>query len=186
MTSEIQHVEEVYQSAELLHSLEDINTAIEQMAADITRDLQGSSPILIPVMTGGLIFAGALLPKLPFPLQLDYLHATRYRGDCQGGLIHWLSEPKTSLKGRVVLILDDILDGGVTFREIVAYCREHGAEKVLTAVLVDKVGARDETGLQSADYTGLKCDNRFVFGYGMDYKEYLRNAPGIFAVTNME
>ncbi len=186
MTTDLQHIEEIYQTAELLHGMDEIQTAIDTMAKEIAQDLQAESPILIPVMTGGLIFAGALLPRLGFPLQLDYLHATRYRGDCEGGLIHWLAEPKTSLKNRVVLIVDDILDGGVTLREIVAYCREHGAEKVYTAVLVDKVGARDDKGLQRADYTGLECDNRFVFGYGMDYKEYLRNAPGIFAVNNKE
>jgi len=87
------------------------------------------------------------------------------------------------LKDRAVLIVDDILDGGLTLSAIVDYCRAQGARSVLTAVLVDKLNARLPDGLHSADFCGLHVDNHYVFGYGMDYKGYLRNAPGIYMVA---
>ena len=89
-----------------------------------------------------------------------------------------------SLEDRVVLVADDILDEGLTLHEILEYCREAGAREVYSAVLVEKQRARDP-GIRSADFTGLPVVDRYVFGYGMDYKGYLRNARGIYAVRGL-
>jgi hypoxanthine phosphoribosyltransferase len=131
-------------------------------------------------MNGGVVPFGRLVSRMDFPLQLDYCHATRYRGDTQGGDLHWLKEPSESLTDRAVLIVDDILDEGYTLQALTEACAVQGAASVHTAVLAVKRHDRG-VGLQ-ADFWALEVEDRYVFGYGMDYKDYLRNAPGIFAV----
>ncbi len=177
------HIRDVKAKATCLYSRQDIENALDGMAKEIHQALSEENPLLLCVMVGGLIPAGNLLPRLDFPLEVDYLHATRYRGATRGGELHWLVKPRTSLKDRVILIIDDILDGGITLAEIVNFCHQAQAKKVLTAVLLDKKLERLPGGLPKADFTGLTVGNGYVFGYGMDYKEYLRNAPGIFVVA---
>jgi hypoxanthine phosphoribosyltransferase len=176
-------IREVLAKATCLHSRADVDAAIDRMAREIHNKLEDSNPVLLVVMVGGLISAGHLLTRLDFPLEVDYVHATRYQSSLRGGEIHWRAEPKTSLKDRTVLILDDILDLGVTLSAIIEYCKDQGATEIYTGVLVDKIRPREVGGLAKADFTGLEIADRYVFGYGLDYKEYLRNAPGIYAVA---
>ncbi|HDP90165.1 MAG TPA: hypoxanthine-guanine phosphoribosyltransferase [Thioalkalivibrio sp.] len=174
----------VYAEADCLVTGAEIEQALERMARAITEDLADANPLVVCIMTGGLVAAGQLLTRLEFPLQLDYLHATRYRGATSGGAeVHWLVEPHRSLDGRNVLLVDDILDEGHTLAAIQAYCHGHGAESVRTAVLVDKRHDRKHPDA-SADYIGVEVADRYLFGSGMDYKEYLRNAAGIWAVKD--
>ena len=145
--------------------------------------MSGENPIIMCVMNGGLILAGMLLPRLDFPLQVDYLHATRYREKLTGADLQWKAFPSLDLTGRVVVLVDDILDEGDTLVGIRAYCLAQGAAQVLCAVLVDKNHARRHPALPRADITGLDAPDRYLFGFGMDYKGYLRNAPGVYAVA---
>lgn len=177
------HIKDVYEKATCLFTTEQVNTALDKMAGEITDKLYDSNPVILCVMIGGLVPLGNLMPRLDFPLEVDYVHATRYRGATTGGELHWRAEPSTDLTGRTVLVVDDILDRGVTLQAILDYVAAKGAKEVYSAVLVDKVDARVEEGLQHADFVGLECENHYIFGYGMDYKEYLRNAPGIFVVA---
>lgn len=173
----------VLDHADLVFSPEQIDKALDEMSLDITRDYADKNPLCITVLIGGLVFAGHLLPKLKFPLELDYLHATRYRGELKGSdALHWLAKPNASLKDRDVLILDDILDEGITLAEIIKYCTAHGARSVKSAVLIDKKVEKSPDGVMSADYFALTAPDKYLFGYGMDYKENWRNAPGIYAL----
>jgi hypoxanthine phosphoribosyltransferase len=156
------------------------------MATEIGARLAESNPLCLCVMNGGVVPTGQLLPRLDFPLQLDYLHVTRYRGETRGGDTHWLREPGLPLVGRTILVIDDILDQGLTLAAIVAHCQAQGAREVYTAVLADKQAPRAPGGLARADFTGLRLPDRYVFGYGLDYREYWRNAPGIYAVAYPE
>lgn len=167
--------------AERLFSRAEVEAALERMAARINARLRGQDPLLLCVMVGGVVPTGLLLPRLSFPLQLDYLHVTRYRGETAGGALRWIKHPDIPLPGRVVLIIDDVLDEGITLAAIVAACRAHGAKQVLTTVLVQKRVDRAHASIQ-ADFVGLQAENRYLFGYGMDFKNYLRNADGIYAV----
>jgi len=178
----IQEIRDVYAKAERIYSSQDIAAAYDRLAEAITRSLADSNPLVIPIMVGGLIPGGQLLPRLDFPLQVDYLHATRYQGKTRGGDLHWLVRPSHSLQDRVVLLIDDILDEGVTLSAICDACREAGARQVYTAVLLNKLHSR-KSGLE-ADFVGLDVEDRYVFGCGMDYKDYLRNAPGIYAIPD--
>lgn len=175
---------EVYREAELLHSDAEVEAAIERMAGQISARLADANPVVLCVMTGAVILAGRLLPKLEFPLQIDYVNATRYGHDTRGGELEWLIEPRIELAGRNVLILDDILDEGHTLLGIEAYCRDKGANEVRSAVLVEKLHARKAEGVE-AHFSGIQVADRFLFGGGMDYKGYWRNAPGIFAVKGL-
>ena len=177
-----QDIKEVYQRATCLFSREEVELAIDTMAQKIHQKISHENPVLLCVMIGGLVPMGSLLLRLDFPLELHYVHATRYRGETKGGNLHWKASPSFNIEGRTVLIVDDILDGGLTLSAIVDYCKEQGAKKVLTAVLVDKEHVREPGGLEKADFCGLNVEDRYIFGYDMDYKEYLRNAPGIFVV----
>ena len=169
------------EKADLLFNAEEIENAITKMATSITARLSNHNPLLLPIMNGGLVVGGKLIPQLNFPLQIDYLHATRYRGETSGSELHWLKKPVQTLKDRVVLLIDDILDEGITLSAIIDYCHEAGAKEVLTAVLAEKILEQDKP-IQHADFTGLTVPNRYVFGYGMDYYEYHRNLAGIYAV----
>jgi hypoxanthine phosphoribosyltransferase len=174
------HIQEVYQKATCLHTKQEIEKELDRLALEIHDTLSEKSPLLLSVMVGGLVLAGNLLPRLDFPLALDYVHATRYRGNFSGSDLHWKAKPSTPLKDRTILILDDILDQGITLQSIIDYCHAEGAKEVLTAVLLDKHECRLPGGLPEANFVGLAIPDCYVFGYGLDYKEYLRNAPGIF------
>ena len=168
------------QRAELIFSREEVEAALDRMAGEITRRLEEADPLVLVAMNGGLVPAGLLLPHLEFPLRLDYLHATRYRERTFGTELEWKRAPEESLEGRTLLIIDDILDEGHTLEAILEHCRQAGAREVLSAVLVHKVHPRSN-GLE-ADFTGVKAPDRYLFGYGMDYRGYWRNAPGIYAI----
>ena len=173
-------IQQVYQQADCLHSQQQVEAAIGKMGKDITTALEKKNPLLLCVLTGAIVPTGQLLTHLDFPLELDYIHATRYSGETSGGKLHWIAEPRISLSNRVVLVVDDILDEGHTLAEILEYCHAQGASEVYSAALVEKLHDRKQD--VQADFIGLEVEDRYVFGYGMDYKGYLRNAPGIYAV----
>lgn len=178
-----QKILEVYEKSTRLFSTHEVEVALDKMAKDIHMCLHDKNPVLLCVMVGGLVPMGNLLPRLDFPLEVDYVHATRYNGEISGGELIWKVKPSVDLANRTVLVVDDILDGGVTLAAILKEVKAMGAENVYSAVLVDKHHNRVENGLEKADFVGLEVDDHYIFGYGMDYNEYLRNAPGIFVVS---
>ena len=180
-TISISQVKEVNARARCIYSKEQVEVALDVMAAEITRFLVERDPILLCTMHGGLITTAKLVTRLRFPLQLDYLHVTRYRESTHGTNLDWKCYPSLSLQGRVVLVIDDILDEGTTLESIVEYCKKQEAAEVFTAVLIEKLHDHKLSNIV-ADFVGLKVDDCYIYGYGMDYKGYLRNAPGIFAI----
>ena len=167
--------------AEVIHSAETVNATLDRMAAEIRDRLSESYPLVLCVMTGGVVFCGQLLARLDFPLDFDYLHATRYRGSNQGGELVWKHRPATALYGRRVLIADDILDEGHTLAEVRRWCIEQGATDVRIAAMTVKDHDRCVAGIR-ADYVGLHLPDRYVYGFGMDYHEQGRNLPAIYAL----
>ena len=140
MTVSLQEVDLVWREADCLFNREEVRAAIDVMAEKITAQLKDTNPLVLSLMSGAMVIAGKLLPRLDFHLQLDYIHATRYRNQLSGG------------------------------------------NEVYSAVLVEKHHDRRQPPGLKADFVGLDVPDRYVFGYGMDYKGYLRNAPGIYAV----
>lgn len=185
MSVDLAHIRQVMAEADCLYNDAEVDAAIGRVAQAINADLAEHNPVVFCVMNGGLIFSGKLLPKLDFPLELSYLHATRYRNETTGGELFWKAKPEISFIDRDVLIVDDILDEGHTLSAIIDFCRHAGAREVHTAVLIDKDHDRKARPDLKANYVGLSCVDRYIFGYGMDYKGYWRNAPGIFAVKGL-
>ena len=166
--------------AEPVHSAAAVQAAVDEVAARIHAQLAARNPLVLCVMTGGVVFCGQLLPRLDFPLDFDYLHATRYGPETQGGKISWRSAPWIPVKDRTVLVVDDILDEGVTLAAVKESLRRLGAAEVLLAVFADKLNGKSKP--VSADFVGLTVPDRFVFGFGMDIHGAWRNLPAIYAV----
>jgi len=177
----LKDMEDVLRQADCLRSAAEVDAALARMALEITERLDGTDPVAFCVMNGGLFVTGKLVEKLPFSLELDYLHATRYGTETCGGNLHWKVRPERKLKGRKVLLVDDILDEGVTLAEITRYCKEEGAAQVYSAVLVDKIHDRKALGAK-ADFVGLQVEYRFLFGCGIDIAGYWRHLPALYAM----
>ena len=178
-----QEAKRILAEAELLVSAEESALAVRRVAAEITVRLTDANPLVLAVMGGAVVFTGQLLPQLAFPLDFDYLHVSRYGDVTAGGQLAWIVEPRSDVTGRVVLVVDDILDEGVTLAEIRKRLLAQGATEVLSAVFADKNLGR--TKPIAADFVGVHLPNRYVFGYGMDVKGAWRNLPAVYAVKGL-
>ena len=168
------------ENSDLIASAAEVEAAVRRLAAEISQRLAGAYPLVLAVMGGAVVFAGQILPRLRFPLDFDYIHASRYGAQTRGASVEWRVTPPESVKGRTVLVLDDILDGGDTMAAIRERMRALGAAQFFCAVLVEKI--LDRAKPIAADFVGLSIADRFVFGYGMDDKGYWRNLPEIRAM----
>lgn len=168
------------EGADVVHSAEVVAAAVDRVAGEITERLEQTNPLILCVMTGGVMFAGQLMARLPFPADFDYLHATRYGQDTSGGALSWRAAPWTSVKDRTVLVVDDILDEGVTLAAVKDRLLHQGAKDVYLAVVADKENGKDKP--VAADFSALTVPDRFVFGYGMDAYGAWRNLPAIYAL----
>jgi hypoxanthine phosphoribosyltransferase len=168
------------EDSDLVASAAEVRTAVERVAAEIERQLSKQYPLVLAVMGGAVVFAGQILPLLRFPLDFDYVHASRYGAMTRGSRIEWRVKPPALVRGRAVLVLDDILDHGETMHAIRNGLLELGAQSVHCAVLVEKIlpGAKPI----KPDFVGLRIPDRFVFGCGMDAKGFWRNLPEIRAM----
>jgi len=180
MTVSIQRAHDQLQQAELLYSAGQVQAALQRVAQQINAELADSHPLVLSVMGGAVVFSGQLLPLLDFPLDFDFVHASRYGGARKGGAMQWKVAPGENVRGRVVLALDDILDEGHTLNELRKLVLEMGAKKFYSAVFADKKHGRIKP--IQADFVGLELPDRFVFGYGMDIEGAWRNLPAIYAV----
>lgn len=169
--------------ADCVFSADEVEAALDAVAARIGADYADKNPLILCVMKGGAFTSAMLLQRMQFPLEFDYIQVTRYRNTTRGGEIDWRVEPDTSIEGRHVLIVDDILDEGVTLQAIVEYCRRRRAASVEVAVLARKRHPRVVDGAR-ARYIALELPDRYVFGCGMDYRGYFRNFNGIYAVND--
>lgn len=173
-------------NAEVVFDRAALEQAIARMAMDVARDFAGSVPVYLTVMHGGLPFAAQLAMAVGahgVDLEFDYLHATRYRGATTGAGLSWLHRPATPLRGRRVLVADDILDEGHTLLAVKQWCEQEGAADVRVAVLALKHHDRRAPGI-AADYVAIEVPDRYVYGYGMDYHEQGRNLPAIYALKD--
>jgi len=168
------------EDSDLISSAAEVEAGVARVAAEIQETLKDKYPLALIVMGGAVVFAGQLLPRLRMPMDLDYIHATRYGAATSGGGIDWRVEPPRSVRGRAVLVLDDILDGGHTMAAIRDRLLELGASSFHCAVLVEKVLKAKKP--IAADFVGLTIPDRFVFGCGMDAKGFWRNLPEIRAM----
>lgn len=176
-------IAKVLSRADCLFTADDLRPVYDRLCRQITNDLTERNPLVLCVMNGGLFITAELLRRMNFLLELDYVHVSRYQGELEGGELNWIRFPEDKVRGRHVLIIDDILDVGITLKEIKAACNEAGAADVKSAVLTIKQHDRRLVD-STADYVGVEVPDRYVFGCGMDYKGYYRNLTSIYAVGN--
>ena len=178
----IEEAKRLLDTAELIYSADVVADTVRRMAVDITVVLSDRYPLVLSVMGGAVVFTGQLLPLLGFPLDFDYVHVSRYHNNTSGGQIEWKVVPRENIQGRVVLVLDDILDEGVTLAAIRERIMGNGATAFYSAVLADKDIGRSKP--ISADFVGVTLPNRYVFGFGMDVHGAWRNLPAIYAMRD--
>ena len=170
------------EEADILFDADQVRDAVARMALEISGKLKDDFPVVLSVMGGAAVFTGQLLPQLRFPLEFGAIEVTRYNNDIQGRDITWTLAPRDNVRDRVVLVIDDILDEGVTLAAIRKRLLELGARKVYAAVFADKdIGRKKPV---SADFIGVTVPNRYVFGFGMDAYGLWRNLPAIYALKS--
>ena len=174
--------EQVLAAADCLHDERAVQAAYDLLAAAISAEYVNKNPLIQCVMIGGLVPTAELTRRLDFGLEIDYLHATRYRGATQGGGLVWKRQPEARrIENRHVLVIDDILDEGHTLVAIRQALTDFRPASLRVAVLAEKLHDRRAPGAH-AEYIGLQVEDRYVFGCGMDYREYWRQLPAIYAV----
>ncbi len=171
----------ILNGAECIVPAQMIDAELARLASEISDRLGGAAPLVLSVMGGAVVFSGRLLPMLRFPLEFDFLHVTRYGDALRGGEIEWKVKPRVPVAGRTVLVLDDILDEGITLAAIRDGLLADGAAQVMCAVFADKNIGRPKP--LTADFVGVRLPDRYVFGFGMDVRGAWRNLPEIYALA---
>lgn len=159
-----------------------IEKRLDGMAEEIERDFPQGNLLAIILLKGALVFAADLLRRVPRQLELECLNVASYHGGLESsGVVNFLDRAFPEVRGRHVLLLDDILDTGRTLNAVAARLREEGAAAVHTCVLLAKDRPREE--VVEADYTGFVIGDEFVVGYGLDYRGRYRNLPYVGVLT---
>ena len=169
-------------SAREICTAKQVDAAIDRLAEELTDVVRQENPTILAVMHGGAFTATQLCRRLNFPYQFDFVHVTRYGGRLTGGELQWPVPPSPDLAGRTVVVVDDILDRGLTLADLHERLRQIGVAAIYSAVLVSKT-IDDRTSRPQVDFVGLDVEDVYVFGCGMDYKGYWRGLPSLFAVA---
>lgn len=180
MKYSVAQAQALFARAELLVAPAEVRAAVARVADEINAALRDQQPLVLAVMRGGVVFAGNLLPLLQFPLDFDYVDAARYGDTTQGGELDWRMDVSAAVHGRVVLLVDDILDEGRTLAAVRGRLLTQGAQRVLIAVFADKQLPRIKP--VAADFVGVQVPDRYVFGFGMDVHGLWRNLPAVYAL----
>jgi hypoxanthine phosphoribosyltransferase len=175
-------------NAEEIVSADKVQAAVRNVAEVLNQrfdnDEAGDFPLVLGVMGGAVVFTGNLLPQLTFPLEFDYIHVTRYGDLDRGGEVVWKVIPRQDVKGRTIIIVDDILDEGETLAHVKQRLLDMGAAEVILAVFADKELGKVKP--VQADIVGLTVPNQFVVGFGMDAHGYWRNLPGLWVIRDAD
>lgn len=167
---------------ERLFDAAEVQAAVNRQAELLRPRLAGVNPLVLAVMQGGAYYAVWLTLALGVPLELDYVHVSRYRDRRRGGELQWLRRPSAAVAGRTVLVVDDMLDEGATLDAVCAACRDAGAAAVLATALVRK--RRGSPAAPRPDlFVALEAPDRFLVGCGLDFAGRWRNLPALYALA---
>lgn len=174
---------QILNKADLLLNESQISQIMDKLAQQISSEFQQKLPLVLVVMKGGYFVASELLRRLNFPLEVDYLEATRYGKNTSGACLNWLHKSATQIQARDIILVDDVFDEGITLAEINTYLQDAGANSVKSLVLIEKQVANRKIDFRP-DYIGALLPNRFLFGCGMDLAGIWRNLPQIYAIND--
>ncbi len=162
----------------VLYSEEEIQTRIGEMAKQIEKDYADKRPMVISVLTGAILFTVDLLEKADIYTTLDFIDVSSYFGAAESsGRVELVRDLKSDVKGKDILICEDIIDSGRTLQYLVDLLKKRGAKSIKVATMLDKPAGRDKDVTVEADYAGFLVPNEFLVGYGLDYDGYYRNLP---------
>ena len=165
--------------SQVLINAEQINQAISKMATQINHDFKNKEVVFLTIMNGGMIFASSLCTQLNLDMEMDYLQLSRYSKSQTGGQLVWKYQPELNLENHHVILCDDIYDEGHTLEAAHNWCLTKGALSVSSVVLVFKDHDRNYADYKP-DYVALNIPDHYIFGYGMDLEEKLRQLPEIY------
>jgi hypoxanthine phosphoribosyltransferase len=162
---------------EVLYSEEIIQQKVQELGAIISSDYEGRNPLVICVLKGAFIFMADLSKNITIPIELDFMAVSSYGNSTRSsGEVKIIKDLDASVEGRDVLIVEDIIDSGLTLSYLIDVLERRNALSVNVVALFDKPGRRTAADL-NADYTGFTIPDAFVVGYGLDYAEKYRNLP---------
>jgi hypoxanthine phosphoribosyltransferase len=167
----------------ILIKRDEIAKAIERLASEIERNYQGKQPLLIGVLKGSFVFMADLIRQLDLPLELDFVRLSSYGAARESsGRVRVIQGAKTPIKGRDVLVIEDIVDTGITTSFLLDYLRKRKPASLKLCALTDKPSRRRVP--VPIDYLGFTVPNKFIVGYGLDCDQRFRNLPDIYALED--
>jgi hypoxanthine phosphoribosyltransferase len=171
--------------ARILFSASDIRRRVHRLGAQIAADYAGSSPVLVTMLKGGALFLSDLIREIPLPLRVDFMSISAYGADSEasGGVVRILKDLDQPIGGEDVLVVEDIVDTGLTLSYLLSALKERGPASVEVCTLLDKTARR--IPVVPIRYQGFECPDRFVVGYGLDFRERYRNLPDILEVLDL-
>jgi hypoxanthine phosphoribosyltransferase len=165
----------------LLFTREQIRARVREIAEAVSERFEGREPVLIGVLNGAVFFLADLVRELSIPCSIDFIRAASYgRGTVSSGDIRLIKDIEIDIEGRTVIIVEDIVDTGLTLQRILRKFEEKGPLSVHVCVLIDKIERRLEN--VPLDYSGFRVEKGFLVGYGLDCDEKFRNLPEIYAL----
>jgi len=162
----------------ILFTRDEIEATVEKLAAEIRKDYQGKHPLLIGILKGSFVFMADLIRLLDFPLEVEFITLSSYgRGRESSGQIGVVKGLRAEVKGRDVLVIEDIVDTGLTISFLLDYLRKKKPASLKLCALTDKPSRRKIP--VAIDYLGFSVPNKFIVGYGIDWDERFRYLPDI-------
>jgi len=163
---------------EVLLSGEEVQARVAELGAQLATDYEGREPVLVSVLKGSIIFLADLVRAMPIPLSIDLMEVSSYGTSTESsGQVRILKDLSTSIEGREVIVVEDIIDTGLTLNYLLRYLHDKGPASIRICCLLDKPARR--LAPIEIDYRGFTIADRFVIGYGLDYGERYRNLPYI-------
>ena len=161
---------------EVLYNEEEIKAKVKELGETLSKDYSGRNPLVICVLKGAFIFMADLVKAINVPLELDFMAVSSYGHSTKSsGVVKIIKDLDVTVEGRDVLIVEDIIDSGLTLSYLIDVLERRNAKSVTVVTLFDKPARR--TVELEADYTGFTIPDEFVVGYGLDYAEKYRNLP---------
>ena len=162
----------------ILFGRKEIEVAVSRLAAEISRDYRGKNPVLIAILKGSFVFLADLIRLLDFPLEVEFVTLSSYGGGRESaGRIKVIRGLRSEVKGRHVLVIEDIVDSGLTTNFLLDYLRKKKPTSIRVCALTDKPSRRQVP--VTIDYLGFTVPDKFLVGYGLDWDEKFRNLPDI-------
>ena len=163
---------------EILLSGEQVQARVAELGAQLAADYEGREPVLVSVLKGSIIFLADLVRAMPIPLSIDLMEVSSYGASTESsGQVRILKDLSTPIEGREVIVVEDIIDTGLTLNYLLRYLHDKGPSSIRICCLLDKPARR--LAPIEIDYRGFTIADRFVIGYGLDYGERYRNLPYI-------